>query len=109
MIVIKISQKKAEGILIQFKYKQMVFLDFIQHVSSISFNVFLSIVRITNLRPECRLQNWLDGPIFTATCHHDLRDVNPTALLALRLALGNLAMLLPRGAGMAQSRHVLRK
>ena len=94
MIVIKISQKKALGILIQFKYKQMVFLDFIQHVCSISFNVFLNIVRITNLSSGWSLQNWL--------VQIGLRDVNSTARFALLWLVG-------WRAGMAQSGHVLRK
>ena len=101
MIVIKISQKKALGILIQFKYKQMVFLDFIQHVSSISFNVFLNIVRITNLSSGWSLQNWL--------IQIGLRDVNATARLALLRLVGELILMLPWRAGVAQSGHVLRK
>ena len=87
----------------------MVFLDFIQHVSSISFNVFLNMVLITNFSPKCMLQNWLDGPIFNAVWNHGLRDVNTTARLTLRLVLGNIILLLPLGAGMAQGWHVLWK
>ena len=78
----------------------MVFLDFIQHVSSISFNVFLNIVRINNFGPARRLQNRLD---------RGLRDVNATARLALRLVLGKFFLMLLWRTGVAQGWYVLWK
>ena len=84
----------------------MVFLDFIQHVSSISFNVFLNIVRITNFSSENRLLNWLHRPVFN---YHDLRNVYATARLALWLVLGDIILLLLWRAGVAQGGHILRK